>query len=100
MGREHLKALAQVEAAEVVAVFDPAEGAAAKAAAELAVPEAYTDLDELLKAEEPEYVVVASPALYHAQQSIAAFEAGAHVLCEKPLCMDRAEADAIVAAAK
>ncbi|MCC7262371.1 MAG: Gfo/Idh/MocA family oxidoreductase [Candidatus Latescibacteria bacterium] len=100
MGREHLRALAQVEAAEVVAVFDPAEGAAAKAAAELGVPEAYTDLDELMKAEEPEYVVVASPPLFHAQQSIAAFEAGAHVLCEKPLCMDRAEADAIVAAAK
>lgn len=100
MGREHLKALAQVEAAEVVAVYDPAEGAAAKAAAELGVPEAYTDLDDLLKTEEPEYVVVASPALYHAQQSIAAFEAGAHVLCEKPLCMDRGEADAVVAAAK
>ncbi len=100
MGREHLKALAKVDGAEVVAVYDPSEEAGRKAAAELEVPKAYTDLAGLLGTERPEYVVVASPALYHARQSIAAFEAGAHVLCEKPLCMDRGEADAIVEAAK
>ena len=40
------------------------------------------------------------PALYHARQCIAAFAAGAHVSCAKPLCMDWGEAEAIVAAAK
>lgn len=100
MGREHVKALAKVPQAQVVAVYDPSEEAGRKAAQELQVPQAYTDLDALLKTEKPEYVVVASPVLYHARQSIAAFEAGAHVLCEKPLCMDRAEAEAIVEAAK
>ncbi|MBI2502376.1 MAG: Gfo/Idh/MocA family oxidoreductase [Candidatus Latescibacteria bacterium] len=100
MGREHLKALAKVPQAQVVAVCDPSEEAGRKAAQELQVPQAYTDLDALLKTEKPEYVVVASPARYHAPQSIAAFEAGAHVLCEKPLCMDRAEAEAMVEAAK
>jgi len=100
MGREHVKALKKVAGAEVVAVFDPAPEVAAKAAKELGVPQAYTDLDELLRREEPEYAVVASPALYHAPQSLAAFAAGAHVLCEKPLCMNRAEAEAIFAAAK
>ena len=100
MGREHLRALAKVPQAQVVAVFDPSEAAGKAAAQDLQAPQAYTDLDALLKTEKPEYVVVASPALYHAPQSIAAFEAGAHVLCEKPLCMDRAEAEFIVAAAK
>jgi predicted dehydrogenase len=100
MGREHLRALGKAPQAQVVAVYDPSEEAGRKAAQELKVPQAYTDLDTLLKTERPEYVVVASPALYHARQSIAAFEAGAHVLCEKPLCMDRAEAEAMVAAAK
>ena len=100
MGREHLKALVKVPQAQVVAVFDPVEAAATAAAKELQVPQAYTDLDLLLKTEKPDYVVVASPALYHAPQSLAAFAAGAHVLCEKPLCMDRAEAEAIVEAAK
>lgn len=100
MGREHLRCLAKVPRAQVVAVCDPSEEAAAKAAREFQVPQAYVDLDTLLKTEKPEYVVVASPVLYHARQSIAAFEAGAHVLCEKPLCMDRAEAEAVVEAAK
>ncbi|MSR81506.1 MAG: Gfo/Idh/MocA family oxidoreductase [Candidatus Latescibacteria bacterium] len=100
MGREHLRSLAMVPQAQVVAVYDPSEDAGKKAAQDFQVPQAYTDLHTLLKTEKPEYVVVASPALYHARQSIAAFEAGAHVLCEKPLCMDRGEADAIVEAAK
>jgi predicted dehydrogenase len=100
MGREHLRCLGQVPQIEVVAVCDPSEEAGARAAEEFQVPRAYTDLGALLKTERPEYVVVASPPLYHASQSIAAFEAGAHVLCEKPLCMDLAEAEAMVAAAK
>lgn len=44
-------------------------------------------------------VVVATPPALHARHTIAALDAGAHVLVEKPLATTLAEADAIVAAA-
>ena len=100
MGKGHLRSLAAIEEAEVVALVDPNAQTLTEVAAEYAVPAAYGDVAGMLNAERPDYVVVASPVLYHAEQSIAAFEAGAHVLCEKPLSMDVAEAEAIVAAAK
>jgi len=44
-------------------------------------------------------VYVASPVLLHAQQTIAALQAGKHVLCEKPVAMNFAEAQAMLEAA-
>jgi len=100
MGKAHLRSLASVPAAEVVALVDPDEETLESSAAENGAPSTYTDVAAMLAAEQPEYAIVASPVLYHAEQSIAAFEAGAHVLCEKPLCMDTTEAEAIVDAAR
>ena len=100
MGKGHLNALGRVANAEVVALVDPDPSTLESVAAEHGVPAAYGDYQAMLQAEKPEYVVVASPALYHAEHSIAAFEAGANVLCEKPLCMNLAEAEAIVEAGK
>jgi predicted dehydrogenase len=48
----------------------------------------YEDLDLLLAGESPDFVDVASPPAYHAGAARAALEAGAHVLVEKPLCLD------------
>ncbi len=42
--------------------------------------------------------VIASPIAFHAGQCLAALEAGMHVLCEKPLCADIADADRMIAA--
>ena len=47
---------------------------------------AHTDYATMLKAEKPDIVLVAAPPGLHADMSIAAMEAGAWVLCEKPLC--------------
>lgn len=96
MGKVHLRHLPDL--VDVVAVVDP-DLEAARAAADAAGARAYGDHVSMLAAEKPEYVVVASPVRYHAEQTIAAFDAGAHVLCEKPLCMSVAEADAMQAAA-
>jgi predicted dehydrogenase len=46
---------------------------------------AYDDLDIMLRAQRPDVVHVCSPNHLHAAHSIAAFAAGAHVLCEKPM---------------
>ena len=100
MGKAHLQALAALSEIEVVALADPHVESARAAAAEFEVPAVYADTTTLLKEERPNYVVAASPPLYHAEQVIAAFEAGAHVLCEKPLCMNAVEAEAMKAAAE
>jgi len=48
----------------------------------------YEDLELLLDGEAPDFVDVASPPAYHAGAARAALEAGAHVIVEKPLCLD------------
>src|SRR5471032_1764490 len=44
-------------------------------------------------------VYIASPVVFHAQQAIEALRAGKHVLCEKPVAMNYAEAASIAEAA-
>jgi hypothetical protein len=47
-------------------------------------PKLYKDYRELLEKEKPEIVIIATPDHWHALQTIAACQAGAHVLVEKP----------------
>lgn len=62
------------------------------------IPAAHTDYATMLQAEKPDLVLIAAPPALHADMSIAAMEAGAWVLCEKPLCASLAELDRITAA--
>jgi predicted dehydrogenase len=55
----------------------------------------YDDLGLLLDGEAPDFVDIASPPAFHADAIRAALEANAHVLCEKPLCLDLANFDAL-----
>ena len=60
---------------------------------------AYTDLGAALRDPAIDAVYVASPVALHAEQTIASLRAGKHVLCEKPVAMDVAQAEAMAAAA-
>ena len=60
----------------------------------------FTTLEAALRESEAAAVYVASPVFLHAPQSIAALAAHRHVLCEKPLAMNLAEAESIVAQAR
>jgi predicted dehydrogenase len=62
------------------------------------VPGAYTDYSSALAAVKPDLVLIAAPPALHRPMSIAALEAGAWVLCEKPFCGSLAEFDEIEAA--
>ncbi len=64
------------------------------------IPAAHTDYATMLAAEKPDIVLIAAPPGLHAAMSIAAMEAGAWVMCEKPLCASLAEFDRIAAAEK
>jgi predicted dehydrogenase len=59
----------------------------------------YPSLEALLRAGSPDVVVVCTPNYLHAPQSILALNAGAHVLCEKPMCLTTGEATAMIEAA-
>ena len=61
---------------------------------------AYADYKELLAAEKPDAVSICLPNHLHAPASIAAAEAGAHVLVEKPMAGSREEGEAMIEAAR
>jgi predicted dehydrogenase len=63
-----------------------------------AIPRTFTNYAVMLAELRPDIVLVATPPAQHAPLSIAAMEAGAWVLCEKPLCGSLAELDRIAAA--
>ena len=61
---------------------------------------AFKALDEALADPRVEAVYVGTPVFLHAPQTIQGFKAGKHVLCEKPLAMNKAEARSMVQAAE
>lgn len=64
------------------------------------IERAYGSYVELLADADVDVVYVALPPSEHARWSIAALEAGKHVLCEKPFSMDAAEAGRVVEVAE
>ncbi|MGG1515325.1 Gfo/Idh/MocA family oxidoreductase [Paenibacillus oryzisoli] len=99
---KHLPSLAKLNNVELVAFCDivpeRAETAAAKYGAEGAV--VCEDYRDVLKDASIDIVHVLTPNISHAEISIAALEAGKHVMCEKPMAKTAAEAQAMVEAAK
>src|SRR5882762_5883073 len=59
----------------------------------------WPDLDAALAASNADAVYVATPVFLHAPQTIAALRAGRHVLCEKPMALNYAEASTMQQAA-
>jgi predicted dehydrogenase len=85
--------------AEVVAVCDVIPGRAAAFAQEFGIPRAYDGYREMLASEQLDAVSVCTPNFAHRDTAIAALESGLHVLCEKPIAMNLAEAKEMVAVA-
>jgi len=61
---------------------------------------AFTDLSAALSDPAIDAVYVASPVALHAEQTIASLIGGKHVLCEKPVALDYAQAESMAAAAR
>ncbi|KWT75315.1 Gfo/Idh/MocA family oxidoreductase [Agrobacterium radiobacter] len=86
--------------AELVAIADPAPGAAAKLAEILDVDASYTDVAEMLAHPSLDAVIIATPARFHTNVLVQAAEAGKAVFCEKPMALTLEDADRGIAAAK
>lgn len=100
MGRLHVSDYQKHGMAEVVAIADTNEERLAAVGNEFKVPGRHTSLEEMLEKSEPDIVSVATPNYLHKEQTIAALEAGCHVLCEKPMAVNAADGEAMIRAAE
>jgi hypothetical protein len=82
--RVRLPVLAAAEGVRLAAVFEPDGERADKLAADFSIPQVCRTFEELC-ALAPDVALVANPNHLHAETSIRLLEAGAHVLCEKPM---------------
>lgn len=98
---KHMPSLHKLPHVEMVAFCDIVEERAQKAAKEYGTADAkvFTDYQELLKMK-LDVVHVLTPNWNHAPITIAALEAGAHVMCEKPMANTSKEAKDMLDAAK
>jgi UDP-N-acetylglucosamine 3-dehydrogenase len=103
IGKTHARVYQANPLAKLVAICDIDRARADAAAAELGI-KAYYDLAELLRAEQLDALSVASAGIengsHHYQPTMQALAAGKHVLVEKPISNNLAEAKAMVAEAK
>ncbi len=98
----HMSCLAKMKDVEIVALSDVNEAGMAKHAETYKIPKEnlFTDYHEMLRKIGPDAVSVCTPNGMHAPASIAASNAGADVLVEKPMAMNAKEAQAMINAAK
>jgi predicted dehydrogenase len=95
----YLPALNLIDGVEVVALASARLESAEAAAKPYSVPHVYDDWRRMLEAHQFDLVCIATPTVTHAAMTLAALDAGAHVLCEKPTAMDVQEAEAMLARA-
>jgi predicted dehydrogenase len=84
----------------IVAVHDPIAARRHAAINLVKNVRVYDDLDLMLDGEALDFVDIASPPAFHASTVRLALEAGAHVLVEKPLCLEPTEFDALATVAQ
>lgn len=93
-------AIAAAEGCFLQGVVSRDRGRAEAFAAKHGVARALTTYDELLTDPKVDVVYVGTPNAQHAEQVIAALQAGKHVLCDKPLATSVADAERMVEAAR
>ena len=100
---KHLPALSKMkELCEIIGFCDIIEERAAKAAKEYGTEDAkvYTDYKEMYKDGNIDVIHVLTPNVLHCAATTAAFEAGKHVMCEKPMAHNTEDAEKMLDAWK
>lgn len=92
----HAESLRSCAHARIVAVASPTIGHVEEFARKHGIPRHFTDYRELLALPEVDMVVVGAPNNLHCQIAVDAARAGKHVVMEKPLCLNLAEADRMI----
>ena len=84
---------AQSSGAELVAVVNHKAESMVAFAHEFGIPRQYRTIEDLLKDGSVDALIVGTPNSLHAPQTIAALQAGVHVMVEKPMAMNAQEAE-------
>jgi len=100
IAKRFMQAAFYVPDAQVVAVSSREQHTADQFGAQYGVPKRYGSYDALLRDPEVEIVYVATPHTLHAENTLAALQAGKHVLCEKPFTVNAQQAEAVIQAAR
>lgn len=96
----HIPGLKKVSGVEIVGVANRSRESGAKVAAEFGIPRVYDSWQELLRADDIDAVCIGTWPYMHCPITVAALEAGKHVLCEARMAMNAAEAKTMLAASR
>ncbi len=94
------RGLAQSETGRLLAVASRTPEKAAQFATEFGAPRSYGSYDDLLADPDVQAVYISLPNHLHARWTVRAAQAGKHILCEKPLASNYAEAMTSIEAAR
>ncbi len=96
----HADALARNPLVELVACASPNQQNRERFAAKWKIPHTYADHRAMLERKDLDLVTVGAPNFLHCQMVVDCAAAGRHVVVEKPLCMNLAQADRMIAACR
>jgi len=99
---KHMPSLKKVKECEMVAFCDLIEEKAVAAKETFGTPDAkvYTDYKKMLEDKTIDVIHVCTPNRSHSFITVDALDAGKHVMCEKPMAINSAEAQKMIDAAK
>ncbi len=92
MANVHAERFHAITGCRLTAACDVVPGRAREFAGRHGIPAAFESVEAMLSGADVDAVSVVTPDRFHAPVSLACLRAGKHVLCEKPLALDAAEA--------
>src|SRR3712207_3503491 len=97
---QFVRGLRSLPEAEVFAVGSRSEASAVKFADKRNISRRHASYDDLASDPDVDVVYIATPHPFHAENATLCLEAGKAVLCEKPFCVNAAEAERVVKLAR
>src|SRR3954463_3683371 len=95
----HLPVLSKMRGVELAGICDNDRPKARALADRFGIPDAMTDIEDLLEIDELDAVVIATPNHLHEPHVLSALAAKRHVLCERPLALSSRGVERILTAA-
>lgn len=95
--RRVAKALQMARGSKLQAVVRRDEEKLKALAAQFGIPQTYTNAEQVWENREIDAVYIATPVHLHAEHTIAAARSGKHVLCEKPMAINSAQSERMIA---
>ncbi|WP_051251146.1 Gfo/Idh/MocA family protein [Paenibacillus harenae] len=100
VGASHTKDYANSDSVKEIVLCDVNESRLSEVSDQYKISKTYTDFNKMLKEEELDAISLAVPNHMHMPLAIRAIETGVHVLCEKPMARNTAEAREMLDAAR